>query len=139
MTGTRYPHSPESSDNIEAYPTEQRERQKAREKELKAQNPMAKRKARKKHVEAHHDDCGQDLRGLGSEALYSELHDDASTYEEDDLHLDTEVVFAASVPTSTCRYFGSDCPAGFPNQPTQTHIVANVAERHHLGMQCTPG
>ena len=49
-----------------AFPTEERVRQKEKEKARKAAGIEVKR--RKLHVEEHYDDCGQDLSGLGPEA-----------------------------------------------------------------------
>ena len=137
---------PPSNDNTNiqpAYPTDQRERQKQAEQHRKATNtqPTQRRKL-KKHVEDHHDDCGEDLRGLGEAALWSECQDDIQDSEQDEVdnvHLDADVVYAATTPSNLCPHFGSECPSGLPPQPAHVHIVANMYEMNLVGLSITPG
>ena len=50
-----------------AYPTEARERQKKREKKAKEKGETLAVKKRKKYVEDHHDDCGEDISSIAKE------------------------------------------------------------------------
>ena len=70
---------PPAQDSIHAqpaYPTDQRERQKQAEQQRKANNTQPIKRKLKKHVEDHHDDCGEDLKGLGEQALWYECQDE---------------------------------------------------------------
>ena len=59
---------PESVGNTEkAYPTDARERQKKREKLAKERGEELQVKKRKKFVEDHHDDCGEDISSIANE------------------------------------------------------------------------
>ena len=49
------------------YPTEERERQKVKQKAMKEAGLEPRKKKFK--MEDHHDDCGNDLSGLGSEII----------------------------------------------------------------------
>ena len=53
-----------SKDKQVAYPTEARERQKAREKRAKETGVTLNVQKRKKHVENHFDDCGEDISSI---------------------------------------------------------------------------
>ena len=63
--------------------TEEKEREKLRKKKLKEQGIEIVVKKRLKHEEDHHDDCGEDLSGIG-ETTYlcrSESEADLSSTE----------------------------------------------------------
>jgi len=57
-----------------AYPTDARERWKAAARKAKSEG--RKPKPKKKHVEQHFDDCGEELSGLGQDIILYEFTDD---------------------------------------------------------------
>ena len=73
-----------------SFPTDSKERQKAKEKEIKAQGIVRVPKKVPKYVEPHFDDCGDDIRSLKdtTEAFHSVDHDscDLQFHEEDFLN-----------------------------------------------------
>ena len=57
-----------------AFPTDSKERRKAREKEAKEAGTPLEVKKIKKFVEEHYDDCGEDLSSLGTEDTNIGVH-----------------------------------------------------------------
>ena len=64
----------EVSEQAIAFPTDSKERRKAREKEAKEAGTPLEVKKIKKHVEEHYDDCGEDLSSLGTEDSNIGIH-----------------------------------------------------------------
>ena len=83
--GIQSPQNP--TDSTHAYPTDSRERQKAKEKADKEKGIVRVVKKKKKHVEEHYDDCGESLDSLTKDLDNYPIHDDdlfIDAYFDDD-------------------------------------------------------
>ena len=75
-----------SATHPQTYPTDSKERQKARLKELKESGqPYAPKCAKKKVYDQHFDDCGNDWSGLGKDHLWIDGFADDDEYDDYDL------------------------------------------------------
>ena len=106
-------HGPESVREPEkAYPTDARERQKKREKLAKERGEEKSVKKRKKYVEDHYDDCGDDISSIADERQINLLvcedsEDDDPTDQVDASYLaymfwGSEMERTISPPPSVC-------------------------------------
>ena len=91
-----------------AFPMDAKEREKAHRKKLKEEGKDHHAKQRKKIVEDHHDDCGDDLSSLQDESFSGLAHPDllrevlllkADEYE---LHAQDEHEYGEPIPQMTC-------------------------------------
>ena len=104
---------PESErDTEKAYPTDARERQKKKEKLAKERGEEKQVKKRKKFVEDHYDDCGEDISSIADERqinllVTDDIEDDVLTEQEDSSYLaymlwGSEMDRTISPPPSVC-------------------------------------
>ena len=107
-----------------AFPTEARQQQKARIKQLKALG--LKPKARKVQVEEHHDDCGTSLESLS-----------AFMPEEPELHSAHWVLYQQAFGLPPFWLLGSTAGPSVPSQPHSCFIAGNY-EQAASALACWP-
>ena len=108
-----------------AYPTESRMRQKQAEQEAKDKGEIVPKKKKNLPVEDHHDDCGEDIRGLGDvpsddDEVSGEITN-AFTYEGSDS--EDETVRRAFYLVQDWHH--RDADEGIRNEPT-----SNLSDLH---------
>ena len=119
----------------QVYPTDAKEREKAQRKKLKAEGKEHQAKKRKKVVEDHYDDCGDDLSSLRDEALSGLAYPDL-------LH---DVLMLKADEYETCQFehrqYGDPLPKGMdatavgispPSAPTYVREVDGMYKRPPL-------
>ena len=107
-----------------AFPTEARQQQKARMKQLKALG--IKPKTRRVYVEEHHDDCGTSLESLS-----------AFMPEEPELHSAHWVLYQQAFGLPPFWLLGSNARPSVPSQPHSCFIAGNF-EQAASALACWP-